>query len=447
MSGTVVVTIPPKKLGLVFTGKEKAVLQRITPDGPMDGVSIKPGYYVSEFIAANGEKTPSPSKKDLMGLLKETEDHTGRKLKFQIAFKDELEVELPASSELGFEIKDKGGVPIIGKIEPTCVLKQSISRGQVVDNITTDDFSMSGQGALEINALLAKTSAVSGRKLTLKAPKSELSALSVDYEEKVFNLPVNEDLGITWAGAIATVASVAESSPFFGEIYPGMICGATRIPDGRQIEYCSGNTLTQILEESVNDEGRLLLFPSTESVGDQEPLLKYYVSALGLNTDEIGCKVTEEDGKLFLAEEFSNGVPAGMELMSFNVIKPKGEESMEITSKEGLDSMLEETSGLQRFIVFTGLDSKYMPNEVSCLLPPGALGATLKGSNDCTVMKIKPTSPLYQTAATTGMIVASLMVDGETILTNPSTSEVIAALKENIGSDSRMIKLINPAKF
>jgi len=295
--------------------------------------------------------------------------------------------------------------------------------------------------------LLEKTSSQTGRKLTLKPPKSSLSPQACDYEEKVFELPVGEELGITWGGSTATITSVDPSSVLFGQAFPGMKCGAIRIADGRQIEFASGNTLSTVIQETTNEEGRLLLFPATESIGEQQPLLKYYVSALGMNTSELGCKVTESNGKLVLAEALAEGVPAGLEFVSFNWLSSGVEKSEEVTSEEELNSYLEESSGLQRFFVLEGLDSKYMPDEVTVVIPKGPLGATLKGNSVCTLIKIKPTSPLMQTAATPGMTVASLSVDGKTILTNPSTSEVIQALKENADSDTRTIKLINASKF
>lgn len=445
---SITVKLPASKLGCVFVGKDDACLQRITPGGAMDGTAVKPGYIVESFVHANGEQVPSPSKKELIRLLKSTEQDPGRKMKFKVAFKKELEVELPASEDLGFQIVSKKAEspPIVTKIQASCPLKSSLTRGMVVDNITTDDVSMTGYTAADLNALLGSTSSQSGRKMTLKAPTEDLSSKVIDYEQKVVNAP-SGDLGITWGGDIATIVSVEDSSPLYGEVFSGMKVGAIRIPDGRQIEYPSGNTLFSLLEETTNDEGRMLLFPSTSTVSDQEPLLKYYISAIGVCGDEVGIKLTEEGGDLLLAEPIGNCVPEGLKLISFSSVSSSGQESvMTPSSEEELDDMLLESSGLQRFFTFAGLDKAYMPSDCTADIPAGKLGATLKG-DPAMIARIKPDSPLQQTAASTGMVVASFSVDGATILTNPSTSELIAALKEHSDSEGRSLKLINPTKY
>merc|ERR1712045_132818 len=196
-----------------------------------------------------------------------------------------------------------------------------------------------------------------------------------------------------------------------------------------------------------NDEGRMLLFPSTSTISDQEPLLKYYVSAIGVCCDEVGIKLANEGGDLVLAQAIGNCVPEGLKLISFSSVSASGQESvMTPSDEEELDDMLLESSGLQRFFTFSGLDNAYMPGECTASIPSGKLGATLKG-DPAMIAKIKPESPLQQTSAASGMVVASVSVDGETILTNPSTSELIAALKEHAASEGRVLTLVNPNNY
>jgi len=441
------VGIPEGKVGLTFTGKAEPILSRVTYGGPCHGKPIKPGYLVKGLTLGNGITHEGLSKVELVKKLGETTNDHNRKLIFEIAHKKGThEVELPAGNNIGATIEDKNGKPVVTGISHTSPLRHLVSRGSVVDSISTDKFSLTGHNAEDINNVLKSSTNDATRVMTFKHPNEALSPKAIDYEEVIIDLPSGHGLGMQFTGNIATIQSVEKSSALSGLLFPGMTIAAIRIEDGREYHGLPGSIMYKILQETMFIEGRQLYCPAPGTEVASDVSLKFYPPMIALSCKELGCEFEETGDALKLVESFGSAfdvVPKGVLLLEFSFKSAvTGEwKAFTPTTVQELDSMLIDSSGCERFCTFLGVGSAYMPDECVVMCPPGKLGVVFKG-NVAALVKIKEGSPFAQTNAMPGMVVQSVTIDGK-ITTNPSTKELTKLLIDN-SEASRAVKLVNP---
>jgi len=442
----ITVALPEGKAGLVFSGSSTPILSRVSYGGAMHGKSIKPGYIVDALTLGSGKKFEGLSKVELVNKLKESADDHNRKLTFTIAHKAGThEVDLPSGDNVGITIAEKKGKAIVTAISHTSPLKNHVSRGHVVENISTEKFCLTGHSADDINQVLINSAAETTRKMTFKHPGEELSEKAIDYEEVVLDLPAVQDLGIELGGTIATVLSVSNDSPLLGMVFPGMKISAFRIEDGREYHGLPGTLLYKILQETSDTEGRQLYFPSPGTEVGADVTLKFYPQMIGLSSQELGATFESDGEALKLVDSMGSFdvVPKGVILLDFSFKGAATSEwkSFNPSSVEELDAMLMDSSGCERFFTFLGAGSTYMPDECVVVCPPGKLGVVFKG-NPASLVTIKEGSPFGLSNAMPGMAVQSVTIDGRTT-TNPGTKELTKLLMSNPDA-SRSVKLVNP---
>lgn len=448
----ITVAIPEGTVGLVFTGSSTPILSRVKEDGPMAGKSVKPGYIVDSLILGSGKTMAGLSKIELITKLKETADDPNRKIIFEIAYKKGgIEVDIPTgkATNLGLVIAEKKGFPTVTNMSADCPIKGKISRGMLVGSVSSDTFSMTGYTSEDINAFLNSTSTLTTRKMIFMSPEDPPKEKSIDYEEKVIELPSGRGLGIKLGGNVATVLSIEPSSPLAGFLFPGMAITAVRIADGREFHGLSGSILYKVLQETMYTEGRQLYCPPPGTEIGTDVTLKFFPPMLGQTAEELGCKFESDGEALKLVDSYGSAfdvVPKGVIMTAFAFKSAVSSEEKVFTpsSAEELDAMLLDSSGCARHFIFAGVDSAYMPDEVTVMVPPGKIGAVFKGV-PATLVKVKEESPLNQTAAVPGMVVAAVTIDGKTE-SNPATKTLTALLSKNPDAQ-RSIKFVNPKTF
>lgn len=442
------VAIPEGKVGLVFSGKSEPVLSRVTYGGPMHGKPIKPGYIAKALTLGSGKTYTGMSKVEFIQKLNDTVADHNRKISFEIAHKKgSHEVELPAGPNIGATIEDKNGKPIVTSISHTSPLKHHISRGSVVDCISTDKFALTGHSASDINNVLKSSTNDANRVMTFKHPGEELSAKAIDYEEAVIDLPSGQGLGIQLGGNIATVLKVDSTSPLLGMVFPGMKIAAIRINDGREFHGLPGNIMYKVLQETMFIEGRQLYCPAPGTEVGSDVSLKFFPPMIGQDCKELGCTFEDDGDALKLVDSYGSYfdvVPKGVMLLEFSFKSAVTGEWKNYQPKtvEELDAMLLDSSGCERYFNFLGVGSAYTPDECVVMCPPGPLGVVFKG-NPASLVKIKDGSPFAQTNAVPGMVVQTVTIDGKTTR-NPGTKELSTMLVESAEA-SRAVKLVNPA--
>jgi len=416
----------------------------------MDGRPIKPGYIVESVMLGNGEEEVITSKKQLVVLLTENANDTGRVLKCKIAYKDEIEVEIPAGSNLGFKISTRKGVPSITNIAPSCSLKSVMSASMVVNKVILEDYEMIGCDTDTINVILEDTAGLSGRKLVLLKPGSELSERTINFESKTLELPSGM-IGIKLGAGVASIEEVAPESPLFGQIYPGMAIQALRVPNGTQYDDLSGLVLQKVLMETSSIEGRVVNLINAEDVAQQlEPTIKVFPAALGGSMNELNFSMTINEGNELMVGDVPDhsdlyGVlHSGLALSEFtwkDMGKP--EQTSTPSSPQEMDELLSKSSGCDRYFVFRGLSNAFMPTEpVVIELEEGKIGATFKGK-PARIVKIRDNSQLIGTAAIPGMVVAEAVVNGE-VMIQPETIDLTKSLSAAASSPDRVLTLVNP---
>merc|ERR1712154_395155 len=291
-------------------------------------------------------------------------------------------------------------------------IKSKISRGMIVGGVSSDTFSMTGYTAEDYNAFLNSTSTLTTRKMTFMSPEDPPKEKSIDYEEKVIEVPSGRGLGIKLGGNIATVLSVEPSSPLSGLFFPGMAITAVRIADGREFHGLSGSILYKVLQETMYTEGRQLYCPPPGTEIGTDVTLKFFPPTIGQTAEELGCKFESDGEALKLVESYGS---------AFDVV-PKGVIMTAFAYKSAV----------------TAEEKVFTPSS------PEELGAVFKGV-PATLVKVKEESPLNQTAAVPGMVVAAVTIDGKTE-SSPATKTLTGLLSKNPDAQ-RSIKFVNPETF
>jgi len=302
---SLIVPLKPGKLGVSFSGKSDVVVSSIQEDGAMHDCPVKVGYIVVSLMLSNNKEITNFDKIELVRLLSENSEDPNRKIKFLIAYPDDIEINLPASENLGFVIMQQNGRPRVLDIAPDCKDKELISAGMVIDCIELpSSYKMIGYNAEEVKTLLAITSSVEGRKMHLKSPQSTLSEKTTKFDSITITIPDTSDgdLGLKLGGKVATVKEVEEGSPLVGTVLPGMLISALRVPNGSEFNFLPGYLLTEALEETKHIEGRRLRLVAKEAIEeDSKPVLRIFPTALGKSMEELGIKMYDNGlGKLFV---------------------------------------------------------------------------------------------------------------------------------------------------
>lgn len=466
----ITVPLPEGKIGISFTGKTQAVVSSVKKNGPMDGKPLKTGYIAETLTLDNGIQYTNFNKAELGKFLKESADNTDRTLTFVMKHNTgEIELDIPASEEIGFGIIETGGgQPIIWDLSPDFKHMHTVSAGMVVDTvILPNSYEMHAYSAEEFKSLLSATSSMEGRKVILKNKLSKtLSERSISFSSKTVELPVGDlkKLGIHVKGSTATVHKVDENSPFRSEIFPGMIVAACRIPNGTDYTNLPAYLLTEILGRTQKMEKRLLHLVGPDEYVEEEPMLKFYPEVLGTSMDELGITFTynekdtdfNQDGKTDLAagffvdkvEDKDSSIFGldGLGLISVSWRNPDEEDSNTkmIKSQADIDKALLVSAGCNRVFNFNNVERGYMPDESVVVLPPMAegdsIGCVVSGQPP-QIIKIEEDSPLNEAYVMPGMFVSKLTIDSDTY-ENLSSYKLMRKLKESNDSAGRLLKCV-----
>mmetsp|Transcript_19417 Transcript_19417/g.22197 ORF Transcript_19417/g.22197 Transcript_19417/m.22197 type:complete len:458 (-) Transcript_19417:174-1547(-) len=457
MDPIIIVPLPVGKLGIKFTGSTEVIVSQVKEDGAMNGRPIKPGYIVKSLILGDGSEYKPNSKEELVAALGNQSHDPNRKLKLQMAFKNQVGVTLPASKSLGFEIEDRNGKPTIVSIQSFCSIKDQINVGMVVDKVSMpNDYDMEGYNAEAINGLLNSTSTITGRKMVLKALDAIVAPTSenVDFDSKTLELPSGRALGLRLGGSVATIQDIEENSPLSGVIFPGMIIASVRIPNGTQYNNLSGVLLHKVFIETMYIEGRLIhLIDSPEGMTSEEPTLQIFPPILGASMEELGISLSSNGTELIVDKvetysDLSNVMPkgAGLVSVSWRVDGTNRVNTLSPQTPEQFDDLLLQSSGCDRFFMMHGLENIYMPDECTIPLPKGKLGVVFKGASPAMIVRMKNDSPLLDSPVVPGMAVSSLVIDG-VVYNQPTTQLLTEKLAESPNSSYRRVTFVNPRKL
>jgi hypothetical protein len=440
--------VPTGKLGIAFKGSPP-VVKSVAEDSPMFG-KVKPGYVFEALYLDDGTVFEGLSTHELVAVLNEYSDQEGRKMKLKMGLPDSVELTLPQGN-YGAAISDVGGKPTITRITSDSPLKALLRIGMVVHKVTLEDgCEMSGHKAQEIIQILEGDSTSTGRKLLLKNPSVELPPKEVVLcKKKVIELPTGM-LGVTFKSSDYTyVSAIKPDSPMHSHgLRVGLAVDTLKFQDKTEFRGLDAMDLTAALKHSSDAEGRIMILkrPGSKDL-PKTPTTTVFLPSLG-NAQEFGLEFV---GNPAAVKSVSESSPFVGKLRPGQIVLTvgagDGTEYDELDAEELYDVMQDSSGGDGRFLTLENANlkkaKKTVPQEVVITLPPGKIGVAFKGSPPI-ITRINEDSPI-RNDITVGMAVDTLTLEDGEILYGMDAVALTSALADNIESEKRVVRFINPA--
>lgn len=433
--------LPTGKLGVVFKGNPP-VVTKVQDDSPLRG-KVKPGYIVVSMALSDGTLFEGFSTHEFVAALNENSEEEGRKLLMQMGLPDKLELACP-EGDLGITLADIDGKAVVTKIAVASPLKKDIRPGLCVEKLVLEDgMVVAGHSAEEVTEFIVEDTNSSGRVLVLANPKTMAPQKSITFpKSKTVELPVGM-LGVGFKDRNHTlVSSVKKDSVVRGLVRAGMVVDTVTMTDGTEFRGLNAHDLSDALKSSFDSEGRKMLLkdPASKDLPTTSTT-KIFLPDIG-NAGELGISFVGEPAAIKEVAETSplfGKVRRGQVVLT--VGWGDGTEYDDIDAEE-LEHILEDSSGTEgRFLLLKNMPTP-LPDEVIVTLPAGKIGVAFKGTPP-SVVKVNSGSPL-EGSGLVGMVVDTVTLENGEVTYELEAHELTGILNDNIESEGRVIRFINP---